>query len=68
MRDENCGPVANPDGSPTQVTLDMLAGTGRDPVEFAAAVPIHEPEWCRGDDGCGCWCYPCENRECKTLD
>jgi hypothetical protein len=32
------GPVANPDGSPTQVTKDMLAGTGRDPDEFAAGV------------------------------
>jgi len=33
---ESLGPVANADGSPTEITKKMLAGTGRDPVAFAA--------------------------------
>jgi hypothetical protein len=33
----DCGPVANPDGSPSDLTRAMLAGTGRDPVAFAGA-------------------------------
>lgn len=36
MREESLGPVANPDGSPTELTKQMLKGTGRDPDEFAA--------------------------------
>jgi hypothetical protein len=35
MRYENLGPVANPDGSPSDLTRAMLAGTGRDPGAFA---------------------------------
>ncbi len=35
MRDENLGPVANPDGTPTQLTRDMLARIGRDAEAFA---------------------------------
>lgn len=34
MREENFGPVFNPDGSPTEFTKQMLAGTGRDPEEL----------------------------------
>jgi hypothetical protein len=30
----NFGPVFNPDGTPSDVTLDMLAGTGRNPHTF----------------------------------
>ena len=37
MRYENFGPIANPDGTPSQVTIDMLRDTGRDPEEFVAA-------------------------------
>ena|ERR1051325_1819405 len=36
MREINFGPVANPDGTPSDITREMLAGTGRDPNEFAA--------------------------------
>ena len=35
MREISLGPVRNPDGSPTELTKQMLAGTGRDPDEFA---------------------------------
>ena len=35
MRYEDFGPVANPDGSASDVTKQMLADTGRDPEEFA---------------------------------
>lgn len=35
MREINYGPVSNPDGSPSEITKDMLAGTGRDADEFA---------------------------------
>lgn len=35
MQYENFGPVVNPDGTPSDITRAMLAGTGRDPVEFA---------------------------------
>lgn len=35
MRELNLGPVAHPDGTPTDLTREMLAGTGRDPVAFA---------------------------------
>lgn len=35
MKYESLGPVSNPDGSPPELTKQMLAGTGRDPVEFA---------------------------------
>jgi hypothetical protein len=38
MKEINLGPVANPDGSPTEFTKQMLADTGRDPEEFAANV------------------------------
>ena len=38
VREINFGPVANPDGSPTEFTKQMLADTGRDPEEFAASV------------------------------
>lgn len=41
MRYEDFGPVANPDGSPTEMTRQMLAGTGRDPVEFAKGNTMH---------------------------
>lgn len=37
MRYENLGPVSNPDGSPSDITRAMLAGTGRDPVQFVRA-------------------------------
>lgn len=37
MRYENLGPVANADGSPSEITRAMLAGTGRDANAFAAA-------------------------------
>lgn len=41
MRDlDSLGPVCNPDGSPSDVTKAMLAGTGRDPVAFAASSAI----------------------------
>lgn len=40
-REINYGPVSNPDGSPTELTKQMLEGTGRDPVEFAANA--HDP-------------------------
>lgn len=39
-REISFGPVANPDGSPTEFTKQMLAGTGRDPDEFARSVPL----------------------------
>ena len=35
MREENLGPVANPDGSPTELTRLRLEGTGRDVAQFA---------------------------------
>jgi len=35
MRYINFGPVSNPDGSPTDLTSGMLAGTGRSPEAFA---------------------------------
>ena len=35
MKEENFGPVSNPDGTPTELTKEMLAGTGRSPEEFA---------------------------------
>ena len=35
MRYENLGPVANADGSPSDLTRSMLAGTGRSPEAFA---------------------------------
>jgi len=38
MREENFGPVSNPDGSPTEMTKAMLEGTGRSmrpPFDFA---------------------------------
>jgi len=38
MRYENFGPVANPDGTPTELTKEMLADTGRDAYEFARGV------------------------------
>ena len=34
MREESLGPVFNPDGTPTEVTKQMLAGTGRSPEEL----------------------------------
>jgi hypothetical protein len=43
MRYENLGPVCNEDGSPTDLTRNMLAGTGRDPDEFAAKVAARDP-------------------------
>lgn len=36
MREESFGPVFNPDGSPTDFTIGMLAGTGREPTELEA--------------------------------
>ena len=45
MRYESFGPVCNPDGSASDVTKAMLAGTGRDPEEFAhtsAVLARHE--------------------------
>ena len=47
LDDLSLGPVANPDGSPTDVTRAMLADTGRDPDAFAAAAITID------DDGCG---------------
>jgi hypothetical protein len=68
MRFENLGPVANPDGSPTDLTREMLAGTGRDPDAFAAGArftdeygvpredgrddPAPRLGYVRGDGGC----------------
>jgi hypothetical protein len=37
MKTLDLGPVRNADGSPTDLTRAMLAGTGRDPDDFAAA-------------------------------
>lgn len=34
MKELNLGPVSNPDGTPTELTKQMLEGTGRDPELF----------------------------------
>jgi len=40
MRYEDLGPVTNPDGSPSDLTIAMLAGTGRDPDVMTC--PVHD--------------------------
>lgn len=40
MREISLGPVSNPDGSPSDLTISLLGGTGRDPVEFARQTSI----------------------------
>jgi len=54
MREINYGPVCNPDGTASDVTRDMLAGTGRDADDFAASVCLRVA-------------IACENVECSGI-
>lgn len=50
MREESLGPVLTSDGSPSEVTLAMLAGTGRSPEELREPDPwAIAPRGLRGD-------------------
>jgi hypothetical protein len=64
---DSLGPVCNPDGSPSDVTRAMLAGTGRDPDDFARDAAAAALAASTGNGpGSRCTHYHRDDRRCSA--